>query len=82
MRDFELLQAICRGNEVHEQARVSTIYGRAEDRDFTRGGPAQGDSERGMSTPRLIALGAVPLAGGGLGWFGGGAEARCPVRAA
>jgi hypothetical protein len=30
MRDFNLLQATCRGNEVHEQTRVSKIYGGAE----------------------------------------------------
>jgi putative transposase len=27
MRDFDLLQVVCRGSEVNEQTRASTIYG-------------------------------------------------------
>jgi hypothetical protein len=42
MRDFDLLQSTCRGSEVYEQRRTSTIYGGAEIRDFTRGGSARG----------------------------------------
>ena len=42
--------------------------------------PAGRDSERGMPAPRLGAVGAVSLAGGGPGRLGGGAEARCAAR--
>ncbi len=77
MRDFELLRAPRRESEVDEQTRISTIHGGTEDRDPARGGSARGDGERGVSTSRAVAVGAVPLAGGGAGWFGGRAQARC-----
>src|SRR5665213_366749 len=82
MRDFDVLQALCRGNEVNEQTRISPIHGGAEDRDFTRGGSARRDGERGMPASRFGAVGAVSLACGGSGRLGRGAEARCATQAA
>src|ERR1700730_9400672 len=82
MRDFELLRASRRWSEVDEQTRTSTIYGGPETGDFTRGGPARRDGERGVPTSQPIALGAVSMAGGSPGRLGGGAEARCAAKAA
>src|SRR5271169_6158995 len=65
MRDFELLQASCRRSEVNEQTRVSAVYGGPEDRDFTRGGSARRNGERGVPAARPVALGSISLAGGG-----------------
>src|ERR1019366_10356910 len=59
MRDFDLLQAACRGSEVNEQTRASTIYGGAEIRDFARGGSTWCAGERGMPAPRFVALGIL-----------------------
>ena len=53
MRDFELLRTPRRRSEVNEQTGTSTIYGRAETGDFTRGGPARRDGERGVPASRL-----------------------------
>src|ERR1039458_5248043 len=50
MRDFDLLQAPRRRSEVDEQTRTSTIYGGAETGDFTRGGSARRNGERGVPT--------------------------------
>src|ERR1039458_9132911 len=72
MRDFDLLQAACRGSEVNEQTRASTIYGGAEIRDFARGGSTWCAGERGMPASRFVALGILSLAGGGPGRLGGG----------
>lgn len=48
MRDFELLRTSRRLSDVDEQTRTSKIYGRAEAGDFTRGGPARRDGQRGV----------------------------------
>src|SRR5450755_1238573 len=56
MRDFDLLRATRRGSEVYEQARASTIHGRAEIGDFTRGGSARCECERAPGD-----VGAAPL---------------------
>src|SRR5450755_4352044 len=82
MRDFDLLQAPRRRSEVDEQTRTSTIYGGTETGDFTRGGSARRDGERGVPTARIGGLGVLPMAGGGPGRLGGGAEAGCAAGAA
>ena len=82
MRDFDLLQAPCSRSEVNEQTRTSTINGGTETGDFTRGGSARRECERGMPTAWIGALSLLPLAGGGLGRLGSGAEARCAARSA
>src|ERR1017187_10148290 len=82
MRDFDLLQAACRGSEVYEQTRTSTIYGGAEIRGFTRSGPAWGAGKRGMPASRFGAIGLLSLADGGSRWFGRGVEERCTAHAA
>src|ERR1017187_5210468 len=82
MRDFDLLQAPRRRSEVDEQTRTSTIYGGTETGDFTRGGSARRDGERGVPTAWIGGLGVLPMAGGGPGRLGGGAEAGCAADAA
>ena len=77
MRDFDLLRAPRRRSEVNEQTRTSTIYGGTENGDFTRGGSARRDGERGMPAAWLSPSVFVSLAGGGPGRIGGGVEARC-----
>src|SRR5947207_198688 len=77
MRDFDLRRAARTEGGVDEQARISTIHGGAEDRDFTRGGSAWRYGERGVPAARIVALGAVPVACGGPGRFGRGAQAGC-----
>src|ERR1700677_2629023 len=54
MRDFELLRAPRRRSEVNEQTRVSAVYGGPEDRDFTRGGSARRNGERGVPAVALV----------------------------
>lgn len=82
MGDFDLLQAACRGSEVNEQTRASTIYGGAEIGGFARGGSAWGSGERGMPASRFGAVGLLSLACGGPGRFGRGVEAGCTTHAA
>src|ERR1035438_1564056 len=82
MRDFDLLRAPRRWSEVDEQTRTSTIYGGTETGDSTRGGPARRDGERGVPTAWIGGLGVLPMAGGGPGRLGGGAEAGCAADAA
>src|ERR1039458_2278342 len=82
MRDFDLLRAPRRRSEVDEQTRTSTIYGRAETGDFTRGGPARRDGERGVPTPCTGGIGILSLACGRPGRLRGGAEVRCTAYAA
>ena len=49
MRDFDLLRASRRWSEVNgHDTKTSTIYGRAETADSTRGGAARRNAERGV----------------------------------
>ena len=80
MRDFDLRRAARTEGGVDEQAGISPIHGGAEDRDLARGGAAWRDGERGVSAPRIVAVGAVPMACGGSGRFGGGAQTGCATK--